>query len=205
MKRPGVEGDTPGLAKSVAEAPDRLVSRGIGPDTSAHAFACSCWLNAADGPAFRAIAREFRSPAFDGGDEADFAVLGHVLEEGVLVDDAVDRDGDAFLESMTDSREARLELAHEVADLPARHLVFDASAGEGARQRWRKDHARHVRALARGAYSAAARGVAASSAAESRGGDIGSSVMRTPVLRAMALPIAAIGGTIGTSPTPRTP
>ena len=29
--------------------------------------------------------------------------------------------------------------------------------------------------------------------------------MRTPVQRAMALPIAAIGGTIGTSPTPRTP
>ena len=54
-------------------------------------------------------------------------------------------------------------------------------------------------------YSAAIRGAAASSAADRRGGDIGRSVMRTPVARAMALPTAASGGTIGTSPTPRTP
>ena len=54
-------------------------------------------------------------------------------------------------------------------------------------------------------YSAAIFGIAASIAAESRGGDIGRSVMRTPVARAMALPMAPVGGTIGTSPTPRTP
>ena len=54
-------------------------------------------------------------------------------------------------------------------------------------------------------YSAAIFGVAASSAADRRGGDIGRSVMRTPVARATALPMAASGGTIGTSPTPRTP
>ena len=35
--------------------------------------------------------------------------------------------------------------------------------------------------------------------------DIGSSVMRTPVALAIALATAAIGGMIGTSPTPRTP
>ena len=55
-------------------------------------------------------------------------------------------------------------------------------------------------------YSAAIRlGRAASSAAERRGGDIGRSVKRMPVAWAIALAIAAIGGTIGISPTPRTP
>jgi hypothetical protein len=53
--------------------------------------------------------------------------------------------------------------------------------------------------------SAAILGAAASSASLNRGGDIGRSVMRTPVARAIALPTAAVGGTIGTSPTPRTP
>jgi len=55
------------------------------------------------------------------------------------------------------------------------------------------------------AYSAAILGGVASSASDRRGGDIGRSTMRTPVARAMALPTAAVGGTIGTSPTPRTP
>ena len=55
-------------------------------------------------------------------------------------------------------------------------------------------------------YSAAIRrGRAASSAAQRRGGDIGRSTMRTPVARSMALATAASGGTIGISPTPRTP
>jgi hypothetical protein len=38
-----------------------------------------------------------------------------------------------------------------------------------------------------------------------RSGVIGMWCMRTPVARAMALAIAAAGGTIGTSPAPRTP
>ena len=42
-------------------------------------------------------------------------------------------------------------------------------------------------------------------AASTRSGVIGMRVMRTPVARAMALATAAPGGTIGTSPTPRTP
>jgi hypothetical protein len=37
------------------------------------------------------------------------------------------------------------------------------------------------------------------------GGDIGSSVKRMPVALAMALATAAMGGTMGVSPTPRTP
>jgi hypothetical protein len=59
----------------------------------------------------------------------------------------------------------------------------------------------------RGSSSSAAIfiGRAASSASLMRGGDIGRSVMRTPMARETALPTAAIGGTIGTSPTPRTP
>ena len=42
-------------------------------------------------------------------------------------------------------------------------------------------------------------------AASTRSGVIGMRVTRTPVARAMALATAAAGGTIGTSPTPRTP
>src|SRR5271156_2320514 len=56
------------------------------------------------------------------------------------------------------------------------------------------------------AYSAAARiGSAWSSASSTRGGDIGRSRKRTPIASAIALATAAIGGTIGTSPTPRAP
>ena len=54
-------------------------------------------------------------------------------------------------------------------------------------------------------YSAAIFGVAASIAADRRGGDSGRSVMRMFIERDTALPTAASGGTIGTSPTPRTP
>lgn len=43
------------------------------------------------------------------------------------------------------------------------------------------------------------------SASITRGGDMGSSVMRTPAARAMALATAPAGGTMGVSPTPRTP
>src|SRR5262245_9481331 len=42
-------------------------------------------------------------------------------------------------------------------------------------------------------------------ALSTRGGDIGSSVNRTPIALRTAFAIAAIGGTIGVSPTPRTP
>ena len=43
------------------------------------------------------------------------------------------------------------------------------------------------------------------SALSTLGGDIGSSVKRMPVALSMALAIAPRGGTIGVSPTPRTP
>src|SRR5262249_51602473 len=46
---------------------------------------------------------------------------------------------------------------------------------------------------------------ASSRALRTLGGDIGRSVKRTPVALAIALAMAAIGGTIGVSPTPRTP
>ena len=54
----------------------------------------------------------------------------------------------------------------------------------------------------------AAAGIAAacsSSASSTRGGDIGSRVMRMPIASATAFVIAPIGGTMGVSPTPRTP
>ena len=43
------------------------------------------------------------------------------------------------------------------------------------------------------------------SAFSTLGGDIGSSVKRMPVAFSMALAMAPSGGTIGVSPTPRTP
>ena len=46
---------------------------------------------------------------------------------------------------------------------------------------------------------------ALASARQMRSGDMGNSRNRTPVARAMALATAAMGGTMGTSPTPRTP
>ena len=54
----------------------------------------------------------------------------------------------------------------------------------------------------------AASGIAAaasSSASSTRGGDMGSRVMRMPIASATAFVIAPIGGTMGVSPTPRTP
>jgi hypothetical protein len=45
----------------------------------------------------------------------------------------------------------------------------------------------------------------ADSAAKTLGGDIGNSVSRKPVAWRTAFATAASGGTIGTSPTPRTP
>ena len=53
--------------------------------------------------------------------------------------------------------------------------------------------------------AAAAAPATASKAARTFGGDIGKSGMRRPVALRMALAMAAIGGTIGTSPTPRAP
>ena len=46
---------------------------------------------------------------------------------------------------------------------------------------------------------------ASSSAFSTRGGDIGRASNRTPVASATALAMVAMGGTIGVSPTPRTP
>ena len=54
-------------------------------------------------------------------------------------------------------------------------------------------------------YSAASFISPWSRAARRRGGDIGNADILTPVAFSIALATAAIGGTIGTSPTPRTP
>src|SRR5262249_29186079 len=54
-------------------------------------------------------------------------------------------------------------------------------------------------------HRATAQRRAALRAASTRGGDMGNVWSRAPVARAIAAPIAAGGGTIETSPTPRTP
>jgi hypothetical protein len=63
-------------------------------------------------------------------------------------------------------------------------------------------HHRQCSAKARGSAHATP---SASIPSSTRGGESGSSVKRTPVAWRMALATAASGGTIGTSPTPRTP
>src|SRR5262249_3697403 len=83
---------------------------------------------------------------------------------------------------------------------PARHAPTPASLptpqghGEGIGRRPRRDQ-----------IFAAPPARASSRAFNTLGGDIGSSLKRTPVALATALATAAMGGTMGVSPTPRTP
>ncbi len=121
------------------------------------------------------------------------------------MDFTVDGDGDAIFQARRQAWMAMIQFTDQSAHGQAGHLVLDLTVCVLPRQPARKDDRGHRRGNVADQSSAASRTLAASSAADSFGGDIGKSVMRTPVASAMAFPIAAIGGTIGTSPTPRTP
>ena len=113
------------------------------------------------------------------------------------MDLAIEGDGHALLQLAPDPRIAGLERADHAADVvrldfkllhPARVL------GEAGRQ----DDPRQ-------GAQAPPLAPPLSIASKSLGGDIGRSVMRMPVAFSIALATAAMGGTIGVSPTPRTP
>ena len=97
---------------------------------------------------------------------------------------------------------------YPLGNVVARKRSVHPSAGHSKRASFSPHHANSELAQCRRTHtlsfvSPLAR--AASIAASTLGGDIGSSVNRMPVASSTALAMAAIGGTIGVSPTPRTP
>ena len=133
----------------------------------------------------------------DGGEEEDFAVGADGLEEGVLEDLAVDGDGHARLEMGRERRMELAELPEELLDGRRRDLKL-GDAPRHLREVADQHHSRH-------ACSQALLRPFSLSAFNTLGGDIGSSVKRMPVAFSIALAMAPSGGTIGVSPTPRTP
>jgi len=122
--------------------------------------------------------------------EMHFRALLYPLVIGVVVDLAVDGHGHLF-ELGLNARESALEGGSQLQD--ARRVDGDLAPPTGVSvQSMRQVHDRHAQP-------------AATSPSSTRGGDNGSRVNRTPVTACIALATAASGGTIGTSPTPRTP
>ncbi len=94
------------------------------------------------------------------------------------------------------------------ADLPGPRFALGQDGGQCARRESRKalfaPAGPHLPELALGSCNPQER-AADWSACSTRSGVMGMRVRRTPVARAIALATQAAGGTIGTSPTPRTP
>ena len=111
--------------------------------------------------------------------------------------DRVDRDGDV-LELIGDRWEPIAERCEQIGN--ARGVDLDGVDAAGMpRQTARQVNRRHDDQTGTGTAAAA------SIASSTRGGDSGNSVKRMPVAPRIAFATAASGGTIGTSPTPRTP
>ncbi len=125
----------------------------------------------------------------------DFAVWRNFFEQGVLVDLPVNGDRYALFEVGLHRRISLAELPEEVPDRAHLKLELRLPLGKAAKRSGQHDPGHLLRYLPR----------ASSSAFKTLGGDIGSSVKRMPVACSIALAMAAIGGTIGVSPTPRTP
>ena len=134
----------------------------------------------------------------DLGEEEHLAVGTDRLEQGVLEDLAVDGDRHARLEMGGERRMELAELAEELLDGRRREIELGDAPGH-LREVADQHHSRHAvvaQALLR---------PLSLSAFNTLGGDIGSSVKRMPVAFSIALAMAPSGGTIGVSPTPRTP
>ena len=127
------------------------------------------------------------------------AIRSNWRKQCVLVNYAVDSECDAFIEMR---RERGIALAKPPEQITHGRRVnghcnvpvgeVPVVAGEMHPSHWR--------------LQSAASGMRASSSAfNTLGGDIGRSVNRIPSAPSIALAIAAMGGTIGVSPTPRTP
>ena len=134
----------------------------------------------------------------DGREEEDFAVGRDRLEQRVLEDLAVDGDGHARLEVGRERRMELAELPEELLDGRRREIEL-GDAPRDLREVADQHHSRHA-----GLAQALLRPFSLS-ALSTLGGDIGSSVKRMPVAFSIALAMAPSGGTIGVSPTPRTP
>lgn len=120
----------------------------------------------------------------------DLGCRADIHELGVVVDLAVDGDGDRA-EFGVEGRIARGQLAKEIADAArVDRQIDDAAGGRPPAARQVNDRRQSPPAI---------------SPSSTRGGESGNSVNRTPVASRIALATAASGGTIGTSPTPRTP
>ena len=124
------------------------------------------------------------------------------LEARVVVDLVVDRDGHV-LDLAAQSGIALTQRLDEIDNAPGLDLDALVSAGvvsEGTRE----DDDGHGQGWGEAPVLAFA-SLLASRAARTRGGARGRSVKRTPVADRTAFATVARGGTMGVSPTPRTP
>ena len=137
-------------------------------------------------------------PSADAGQEIDFGAFGDLGGQVVLVHDAVYGDGHAFLNLAAETRKACVQVPDQTSYARGVRLQLGHAAGVLATGRVGQDDAGQGRT-----YSSAA--ACSSTALRTLGGDMGSSVIRMPMASWMAFAIAAMGGTIGTSPTPRAP
>jgi hypothetical protein len=119
-----------------------------------------------------------------------FSCRAEVHELGIVVDLAVDGDGNR-MELRLESRIARSQFAKQVAHVARIDRQIDDAAGGDP--------------PTTGEVNGGRQSPPAITPSRTRGGDSGNSVKRTPVASRIALATAASGGTIGTSPTPRTP
>jgi hypothetical protein len=134
----------------------------------------------------------FLSPAGDAGQEIDFGVGGKGCVPGVAVNPSVDGYGDAALEMGFEAGIFLAQFPEEFADI----FCLDRNRGRSTDSRPERPpemNFNHRQFLS------------APIAFNTRGGDMGICVMRTPAAFDMALAMAASGGTIEVSPTPRTP
>ena|SRR5919106_3073797 len=144
-------------------------------------------------------AAEFALTPHDLRDDVNLGVGRDGLEPGILKNFAVDRDRDAVGEVGFQVRVALTEGAQQLADVVGVELELALAARE-LRQSAGEHYLCHQVLPLPAPFA-----FASSSAFSTFGGDMGSSVKRMPVAAAIAFAIAAMGGTIGVSPTPRTP
>lgn len=152
------------------------------------------------------VCSRFSSAAFEAGKEYDFAIWFNGLEPAVIVGTSVDRHRDPSiklgLEAGVLDREAIEEFA-QVGGVDLDLTLVIGEAGEGAPE-FDLDHGCGLGLEAPGQARVTFL-YWSFIALSTLGGDMGNCVMRTPAASDTALAMAAKGGTMEVSPTPRTP
>src|SRR5271166_991531 len=133
-------------------------------------------------------------PPSDLRNQHDLAIRPQLRPIRVLEDLAVDRHRHPLLHLLPQPGKALVQLQHQAPKGRRRQLELRLAAGEPLTGVAREDDLRHQSSP-----------LATSSALRTFGGDIGRLCRRRPIASRIALPTAAIGGMIGTSPTPRAP